>query len=512
MKPQTTNQNTGTVRCRCGKNNNAYRSLAIAILMLFVAVSYAGAQISCAPASGNACPSPQYRSGAIGTKYNSDLTGSPLGDKTVLNPLTVVNMVLLFQSPTYGGCSGFRLSATSSPSIESRIIVAAMDSSSGNCDLYAYGVVGQSLGWTAPISDFNVTSSPGYAGGKVYIASEDGNLYQFDFLDGSPGWTYSTSGPKELFDSSPTTWPNLDGIYLIGTSGGIHKVNPGTGIDMWTPIPSGVFPGGAGPGAVSVSASSVSVSTCGGLYSACNMLFVAGSPDNHSPTGIVKAYNSATGNPTPMWSNALFTYPVTSSPVVSDSQGLVYVQSSALYDGRNWTGALLYALDQQTGTRNWSALPPSIPPRPPDLPPSETSPNYYFSASSPAYDESQKALGPVVIASYSLLASNNSGPAVSYVSVYNATRYNGQEMCSAFTSHPITGSSPEVVDGVIYVGTDDGYVLAFDETQCGAGNLPLIWQSSPMDSGLEGPPVVSFNRVHAVSKMGTLYIWHIPGY
>lgn len=88
-------------------------------------------------------------------------------------------------------------------------------------------------------------------------------------------------------------------------------------------------------------------------------------------------------------------------------------------------------------------------------------------------------------------------------------------MCSAFTSHLITTSSPEVVDGVIYVGTDDGYVLAFDETQCGAGNLPLIWTSSPQmtiatgaPDPLYGPPVLSFNRVHVETQSGTLYVWH----
>jgi hypothetical protein len=138
------------------------------------------------------------------------------------------------------------------------------------------------------------------------------------------------------------------------------------------------------------------------------------------------------------------------------------------------------------------------------------------SAGSPAYDESQKPLGPVVIASYTAVYATACGilSSGSYVTVYNAKRGGGQKLCSAFTSHPITSSSPEVVDGVIYVGTDDGYVLAFDETQCkSSGTLPLIWQSDQMMYGgapdpVYGPPVVSFNRIHVVAESGTLYVWH----
>lgn len=73
MKSQVMNQDTGSSRICCVKNSNACRALVMAILVLFVAVNYANAQIgktSCDVGlygiGGNYCPSPQYRSGATG--------------------------------------------------------------------------------------------------------------------------------------------------------------------------------------------------------------------------------------------------------------------------------------------------------------------------------------------------------------------------------------------------------------------------------------------------------------
>jgi outer membrane protein assembly factor BamB len=244
------------------------------------------------------------------------------------------------------------------------------------------------------------------------------------------------------------------------------------------------------------------------------MLFVAGNPGSN--TGIVAAYNSATGNPTPVWSNASLTYAATSSPVVSDSEGLVYVQSGPNYDplhGGTWTGQLIYALDQSTGINNWMALPASIPSLPAQPSPCSIGYYHYASGGSPAYDDSNKFVVASTSVTYATVCGTTA--AGSLLAVYNAHRLNqggGTLLCSANTSHPIINSSPEVVNGVIYVGTDDGYILAYDETQCSSGALPLITTLGPMDSGLEGPPVVSFNRVHAVSQKGTLYIWHRPGW
>ena len=102
----------------------------------------------------------------------------------------------------------------------------------------------------------------------------------------------------------------------------------------------------------------------------------------------------------------------------------------------------------------------------------------------------------------------------SILAVYNAQSFSsggGTLVCSAQIPNPITNSSPEVVDGVIYIGTDDKYLYAFDETECNPSTkiLPKIpgFPLGPMDSPILSPPVVSFNRVHVVTQLGTLYVW-----
>src|SRR5579862_3998952 len=96
MKTQAINHDNDRVSFRPGMNRNAWRLLAIAVLMLLIAVDYASAQLSTCNTGGlglggNYCPSPQYRSGATGlfndftNTYNANLTGSPVGDIKVLN-------------------------------------------------------------------------------------------------------------------------------------------------------------------------------------------------------------------------------------------------------------------------------------------------------------------------------------------------------------------------------------------------------------------------------------------
>jgi hypothetical protein len=150
---------------------------------------------------------------------------------------------------------------------------------------------------------------------------------------------------------------------------------------------------------------------------------------------------------------------------------------------------------------------------------------------SPAYDDSaNNNLNKYVIttASFNVYSAIGHGSFLyrsSILYVYDAS--SGALVCSAGIPNLSYNSSPEVVDGVIYIGTDDGYVLAYQEPPtCGGSNgttLNLKWTSStgttciqgspcPMDGGLDGPPVVSFNRIHAVSRNGTLYVWHRPGW
>jgi len=92
MKTQIANSNANSHR---SSKNNHGRALAVAAVLLSLSVGTVYAQslsseairqsgigpTSCTLATGgNICPSPQYRSGAVGTSFNANLSGSPLGD------------------------------------------------------------------------------------------------------------------------------------------------------------------------------------------------------------------------------------------------------------------------------------------------------------------------------------------------------------------------------------------------------------------------------------------------
>ena len=545
MKSQTNNKTNSRKPIAC--------SFAIAAVLLSLAGASANAQTGSSGKAqspigpttctlpiggGNLCPSSSYRIGAVGTVYNSNLTGSPLGDGHVLNSTTVANLQLNATIPAPGGgsCSSGS-NPTSSPSVASRVIFPALDAS-GNCSLGTYAVVGHSAGWRTTIGagSSRVVSSAGYAGADIYIGSGDGNLYAYGYTSGTPDWVFNP-GTGAAFNSSPTTWPNLDGIYIIDDGsywgvGAIYKVDASTGmLDSKWPV-GGVL-SNLTPGGTVASASSLAVSTCGG---SCNLLFAAGTLAGGG-TGDVEAYYSDSGNF--KWANTTsLKNPATSSPVVSDRHGLVYVQTTVFcgpvfQQGYQFSGGLIYALDQVTGTEDWKASP--IDPQGPcpftfGLAPSKdgsTSPapapigaNVFSSGGSPAYDDAKNYVIASAIVNY--VTSNGNGQSdskfqYSVLNVFDADRRalnGGNKVCQAYINNPVTGaaskvtnSSPEVVSGVIYIGTDDGYIQAYDESTC-----TNLWNSTEMDSALMGPPVVSFNRVHAVSQNGTLYVWALAGY
>lgn len=449
----------------------------------------------------NLCPSPQYR-------YNAELTGGPKGDGNVLNATTVANLELKF-SKSVGLSQQTFNGPSSSPSVVSRIIYGA-HGDDGFWHLYAFGLGGGNLSWTTTTQIYTtIHSSSGYGNGLIYVGTEDNVLYAFEYASGAEAWNFPTN---DLINSSPAVWPGLDGVYVIDASSYIYKLNHSGGL-MWDdPVHSAVF---TGTGAVfSASASSVSVTTCGG---SCTRLFVAGGTQyGGGGSGIVKSYNSADG--TFYWSHEFDNnHLISSSPVLSTSENLVYVQSRvgcAFYpcDG------LLYALDQASGATVWAASPAK--PSPTHLP----QPaglcffvDYYHGGGSPAYDSVKN----YVVASAEVTSGDSCGHTYSnktILAAYDATRTgDGKIVWKVDVGHQISYSSPTVVDGVVYIATDNGfadggyipgYILAFDEK-----DGTLLWTSLPnVTSGFFSPPVVSFNRVHVVDNRGHLFVYGLDGY
>src|SRR5258706_1138405 len=73
-----------------------------------------------------------------------------------------------------------------------------------------------------------VKSSAAIEQGKIFIGSQDGNVYALAFADGSKLWTFKTGGPVE---SSPLV---LEGKVFVGSSdGSLYSLEAATGKLLW---------------------------------------------------------------------------------------------------------------------------------------------------------------------------------------------------------------------------------------------------------------------------------------
>ena len=452
------------------------------------------------PAGGRFCVSPQYR-------FSPELTAAPAAD--VLGATTVGNLYLKFSRNTNSGSSVVAppsAGPTSSPSIITRAIFASQNDN-GYWGLWAYNAPGGgSFGWDSVTQNPSLSivqpirSSPGYpsknAEPYIYAGGGDGNVYAFGYTTGVLGWSYTTNNG---IDSSPTV-SEANEVYVINFSGYIYKLDGYSGASIWPAIASGVLPGDSSLTGSSASSLSLSDVPCPG---SCTWLFAAGTSSSNS--GLVRAFDAVTGSSTPKWSTSL-PNPVNSSPVVSKSNQLVYVQSQFNYY-TGFDGKEIYALDETTGNVVWSALPPQVP-KPPALPPCPNVVGHYLSEGSPAYDQANQT----VVASLKVVYDYSScGTQFEYsvLTAYDATKAgNGAVKWSVVIKNPITYSSPTVSNGVVYIGTDDGYILAFDE----ANNGNLLWTSPQLDSAVLSPPVLAENRIFVATQQGTLYVYGLTGY
>ncbi len=456
------------------------------------------------PTGGRYCDSPQYRSG-------TDLTGSSMSDVLGANNVTTVTQK--FVQSTNDGVAPLPLyGPSSSPSTITRTIFASQDDN-GNWGLWAFGIGGGSYGWDTITQGTTISapirSSPGYATRNVepyiYVGAEDGYLYAFGYTDGSFGWKYQA---YDAIDSSPTV-SDADEVYIFDASGFIHKVNGRSGQLMWKqPIASLVNPTGV------VSASSVALAnrpcpgTCTGIYVSGNTNY-----ESSSGGGIVQAFDAVSA--APLWTNSTIPYAVTSSPVVSESNQLIYVQSQPSWLFQ-WYGDLIYALDQTTGAVNWKALPGDPTP---SRPPAPDGSFYYRSTGSPAYDATANRV--IAVAENVYVINDGQGNSSTTFEGSDLTAYDGRRLenggggviWNVDTKHAISNSSPTISNGVVYVGTDDGYILAFAES-----NGTLLWTSPQMTlvSGkpdpILAPPVISVNRIHVTTQSGTLYVYGLDGF
>jgi outer membrane protein assembly factor BamB len=158
-----------------------------------------------------------------------------------------------------------------------------------------------------------ITSSPAVSGGTLFVGSADDDLYAINATTGATVWKFHTT--NSIVDSSPAV---VNGIVYIGsTDGNLYAVSATTGLqESWSPMKTGA--------AINSSPAVV------------NGVVYIGSTDKS-----LYAFNATTG--VKLWSTVATGNTILSSPAVYN--GVVYVGS---YDNS------LYAYNAATGAKLWS--------------------------------------------------------------------------------------------------------------------------------------------------------------
>lgn len=379
----------------------------------------------------------------------------------------------------------------------------------------------------------SIVSSPAVVNGVVYVGSADGDLHAYS-ADGSANCAGSPKTCTELWtadtgdlDSSPAV---ANGIVYVNSESRKLMAFDAAGSANCSGSPKTCLPLWTAYLAMSSEGGSLSSPVVAG-----GMVYV-GDEDNN-----LNAYDAAgiadcSGDPTvcqPLW-RANFGGVVESSPAVAN--GVVYVTSE---DGN------LYALAAEGNTNcvNGTACP-------------------LWSASAPGGISSPAVSGGVVyigtgnhkLVAFDAAGSTNcsgapkkctplwsavtgksiySSPAIAngtvYVGSFDRKLYAfdaaGSTNCSgspgsAKSCTPLwtatTGgeieSSPAVANGVVYVGSDDGSVYAYDAagaTNCTAGDCSPLWSVSTTGP-IASSPAVANGRVYFGSGNTNIYAYALP--
>jgi len=269
---------------------------------------------------------------------------------------------------------------------------------------------------------YRVRSSPAVSGGKVYIGSDDFKLYCLDAENGSKIWDYETGDEvvshPVIFDSK---------IYFGSKDRKVYCLDSENGKSIWNYTVGSVT-------------SSPAISD-GKVYIG---------------SGNSKVYCLNAENGTKLWEYTTG-YTIGSSPAISN--GKVYIGS---HDNK------VYCLNAENGTKIWDYT------------------TDFGIPSSPAVAYNKVYIGSADFKVYCLNAENGtkiwdyttyqvvySSPAVAdgkvYVGsedyrVYCLDAENGKKLWH-YTTGSFIFSSPAIADGIVYIGSKDGQVYAFGKSK-----------------------------------------------
>ena len=307
--------------------------------------------------------------------------------------------------------------ASSPAVVDDRVYVGSNDH-----NVYCFDAHNGTLLWNFP-TGYLVTSSPAVCDGKVYVGSQDGLFYCLDALSGVQVWNFTAIGGAII--SSPAISDNR--VYFGSTDDAdrMYCLDASTGLQIWnftrgysfnpSPAVSGgnVYCASADGNIYCLDALSGSLvwNRTIGINIDSSPAVVNGRVYVGSDDGRIYCMNAYTGSVS--WTYA--TGHVMSSPAVAD--GKVYVAS---------LGGRLYCLDALSGAHVWDSY---------------TVCNF---TSSPAVADGKIYVGEA------------SGSGI--VHCFNAST--GSQVWNYVTGN-IVQSSPAVADGLVFIGSDNGKMYAF---------------------------------------------------
>jgi outer membrane protein assembly factor BamB len=305
----------------------------------------------------------------------------------------------------------------SSPAVSGNMLFIGVDDS-----VYCFNASTGAKIWNFTTGGF-INSSPNVVNGVIYIGSGDSNIYALNASTGVKLWKYTSLGPSQsviergfdsgAFASSPAV---TNGIVYIGSDdGNLYALDALTGVKIWnytTSFQITYMTGNQVTSSPTVSDGVVYVGSVGGNIYAFN-----------ATTG-AKIWSYYTG-PSVNYGGGYW-HGVQASPAVAN--GVVYVGS---VDGN------MYALNASTGKQVWTE-------------------KFFRILSSAA------VCGDVV---YVGIANN--------ITALNATT--GSQIW-VFPTQNQVNSSPSVVDGVVYISSQDGnfYAIGEPSPQASLSSLQLI--------------------------------------
>jgi outer membrane protein assembly factor BamB len=406
------------------------------------------------------------RSGSIFSKwtYNSTSTGSNPYTFTIPASNTTLTAVFTSYSGLPWGMLGFNSKHTGrSPYI---------------------GPATNALKWPSPAATGSaVKSSPSVGSdGTIYIGSNDNKLYALDPDDGTTVWT-STLGGSVL--SSPAVDP-VDGTIYVGCNDKkLYALNPATGASVWTFT-----------GALGLISSSPAIGPDGTIYVGSDDGFLYSvNPENGSLLGQFETGDQIAGSPAvgddgtvyfgSADKNVYAVYNYSRRKWATALGGSVYGTPSIGSDGTVYVGcsdSKVYALNGSTGAIKWTftaggpvnggiaiGMDGII-----YFGDGATTPNLWAVTSGGnskwSYAFSGATSGFMIDAAPSIGLYTGLDLSGYYTYYIYVGSYNGLYAFNSYTgalvsalSYTGTGAvhtSPAIDDGVVYFGSDDGYVYA----------------------------------------------------